>query len=106
MLLLAAVPGLALAAGQFIAFNNTTITNFDGLYLAPAGTDRWGPNQALNDKDHSLDHGERLRLKGIAPGRYDVRLTWGNGLSCIKHGVDLTVDHTFDVRDADLAACR
>ena len=28
----------------------------------------WDPNQALNDKDKSLDAGERLTLTGLTPG--------------------------------------
>ena len=105
-ILLAGWTGAAVAASRFAAFNMTATTDFDGVYLAPAGTQDWGPNQALNDSDKQLQHGERLRLKGITHGRYDVKVTWGTGHSCIKHGVDLTRDPTFDIRDTDLAKCR
>jgi|HubBroStandDraft_6_1064221.scaffolds.fasta_scaffold612994_1 hypothetical protein len=55
----------ASGAGQtFFAYNNTTRTDFTGIYLVPAGTQDGGPNQALNDKDESLDAGERLTLTG------------------------------------------
>jgi hypothetical protein len=65
----------ASGAGQkFFAYNNTTRTDFTGLYLAPVRTQNWGPNQALNDKDKSLDSGELLTLTGLSPGRFSVKL--------------------------------
>ena len=103
--LLAQVPGAA-AADKFFAFNLTTATNFTGLALAPEGTENWGPNQALNDPDHVLDASERLTLKGIQRGRFDVKLQTKKGCIVIKHGVDLTHDLTFDIRDGDLGGCR
>jgi hypothetical protein len=62
LLVSTAVPfQLASAQGQkFFAYNNTTRTDFTGVYMAPAGTGNWGPNQALNDKDKALDTGERF----------------------------------------------
>jgi hypothetical protein len=99
--------GSALAAGdRFYVYNSTTTTDLTGIYLAPAGTGQWGPNQVLNDNDKTLDHSERLRLRGIARGRYDVKVTFGEGRTCIKRNVDLTQDLTFEIRDADLAGCR
>ena len=35
----------ASAQGQkFFAYNSTTRTDFTGVYMAPAGTENWGPN--------------------------------------------------------------
>ena len=103
-LLLAGVA--AAAADRFVAFNLTTTTDLTGLYLAPAGTRHWGPNQVLNDPDKVWEHSERLKLSGIVRGRYDAKVTDGRGRVCIKPGIDLTQDLTFDIRDADLARCR
>ncbi len=100
---LAALP--AAAAAKYFAYDETTATSFTGLYMAPAGTTRWGPNQALNDKDHSVDSGDRLLLTGIKPGRYDVRLVTDKGKACLWRGVDLSHDTSFEIRDADLANC-
>ncbi len=36
---------------KFFAYNNTTRTDFTGVYMAPAGSENWGQNQALNDND-------------------------------------------------------
>ena len=105
-ILLAGWAATASAADRFVAYNNTSTTDFDGLYMAPAGTGQWGPNQVLSDKDKVLDHGERLRLSGITRGQYDVKVTFGPGRSCIRRGVDLTADLSFDLRDDDLTGCR
>ncbi len=94
------------AADRFFAYNLTTSTEFTGLFLAPAGTENWGANQALNDKDKSLDASERLLLTGIAHGRFDVKLRDRKGRTCVKRDVDLTRDTSFDIRDDDLADCR
>lgn len=91
---------------RFVAFNSTTSTDFTALYLAPAGTDQWGPNQVLNEKDKSWEASERIRLSGIKPGRYDARLVDEKGQECRLSNVDLTKDTSFEVRDADLASCR
>lgn len=111
--LLIAVPfSLASAgAGQsaspaFAAYNETSSTDFRAVYLAPQNTQHWGPNQALNDKDGSLDTSERLTLKGLEPGRYDVKLMDKRGRTCLMKGVDLTRERSFEIRDADLKGCR
>jgi hypothetical protein len=67
------------AEEKFYAYNLTTRTEFEGLYLAPAGTQTWGPNQALNDKDKSLDVNERILLTGLSHARYDVKLSERKG---------------------------
>ncbi len=90
---------------RFVAFNLTASTEFTALYLAPAGTQDWGPNQVLNDKDKTWDASERVRLSGITHGRYDARLVDEKGRECRLSNVDLTKDTSFDVRDADLASC-
>lgn len=96
----------AAAADRFFLFNLTDRTSFTGVYLAPAGTTAWGPNQALNDKDGAVDSGERLALKGIERGRYDVKLQSAKGLVCLKANVDLVSDTSFDIREAELAGCK
>ena len=97
-------PG-ALAADRFFGFNETTSTVFTGVYLAPAGTTTWGPNEALNDKDKVWDAGERLAIKGASRGTFDLKLVDRSGRICLKHGVDLTKDTTFELRDQDLVDC-
>jgi hypothetical protein len=95
----------AVAADKFYAYNLTTASDFKGVYLAPAGTKGWGSNQALNDNDKVLNRSERLPLKGLHRGKFDVRLVDQNGHTCIKPDVDLTKELTFEVHDADLTDC-
>jgi hypothetical protein len=94
------------AADRFFGFNETTSMVFTGVYLAPEGTTAWGPNEALNDKDKAWDSGERLAIKGVSRGKFDLKVVDQSGRVCIKHGLDLTKDTTFDVRDQDFAGCK
>ncbi|MBN9560328.1 MAG: hypothetical protein J0H14_06295 [Alphaproteobacteria bacterium] len=103
---LCASAGASAAAERFFVYNLTTSTEFTGVFLAPAGTEKWGANQALNDKDKSLETSERLPLTGISRGKFDVKLQDRKGHVCVKRGVDLTQDTSFDIRDTDLADCR
>ncbi len=96
----------ARSADRFFAYNLTTATSFSGVYLAPAGSDKWGANQALNDKDKVLDPSERLAIKDITHGRFDVKLVDAKGRTCIAHDVDLTDETSFTIRDGDLRDCR
>ena len=56
-----------------IRFWNLTANTITKFYLAPAGTDKYGPDQCVNDRDGTVDHDERLRITGVTPGRYDAR---------------------------------
>ncbi len=101
---LCALPNIA-AAERFFGYNATTATDFSGVFLAPEGSGKWGPNEALNDKDKRWDAGERLPIRNASRARYDLRLVDQKGHACIKRGIDLLHDTTFDVRDEDLASC-
>ena len=95
----------ARAADKFYVYDLTTNVAFKHVYLAPAGTDKWGKDEAVSDED-GLDAGERLLLPGVKHGVFDVKLVDAKGRTCIKRGVDLTHEKTFDVRDADLEGCK
>ena len=73
LLVLIALGSAAFAAGTMRFWNLTSFTVY-GLQLAPVGSQAWGPNQCDNDPDKSVDPDERLKLVGVAPGRYDVKL--------------------------------
>ena len=83
-------------------FWNLTSHTVNGLWIAPAGTTAWGPNQTLNDDDKTVDHDERLKIKGVATGTYDVKLTDVKGRSCIVAGVKITEGDIFTIDEADL----
>ena len=46
--------------GKGIRFWNLTAGTVASLQLSPAGKGEWGRNQTENDKDHTVDHDERL----------------------------------------------
>ena len=93
------------AAERFFMYNLTTATVFTSVQLAPAKTQDWGANQALNDKDKTVDPSERVEIKSVSHGQFDVRLIDSRGRACIIHGINLAEDASFAVHDSDLAGC-
>src|SRR3954471_7707286 len=65
-LLLAATP--ALAQGERIRFWNLTAQTITHFYLAPAGTDKYGPDQCVNDRDGTVDHDEGCASRACRRG--------------------------------------
>src|SRR5262249_14789186 len=72
-----------------IRFWNLTLYTITSLQMSPAGKDSWGPDQCKNDRDGTADHDERLRITGIEPGRYDVKLADNIGRICIVRNVEV-----------------
>ena len=102
-------PAMAPAmADERMAFWNLTSFTITNLVMAPAGSAEFGANQCANDRDGSVDHDERLRLAGVAPGRYDVRLTTKPGRVCMIRNVELKSGgkYAFSLSDSDLTDCR
>jgi len=106
------------AAQERMAFWNLTSSTITDLVMAPAGAEGAAPgpfsaNQCANDRDGAVDHDERLRLAGIAPGRYDVRLatkptTTKPGRVCTIRNVDVKGGgkYAFSLSDSDLVDCK
>jgi hypothetical protein len=103
---------LALAAGAGAAekfkFWNLTAATITDLRMAPAGTDKWGANQCLNDSDKSVDHDERLTLTDVTPGRYDVKFTDKTGRSCLVKNVEVKSGrpYAFSISEKELKDCK
>jgi hypothetical protein len=95
----------ALAADKPTRFWNLTTVTITSLSLAPAGTERWGRNQCENDRDGEVDPRERLPITGVAPGRYDVRMTDKGGRVCLARAVEVRDGAVFTLADKDLAEC-
>ena len=100
-------------AQERMAFWNLTSFTITNLVMAPAGPDSapagpFGANQCANDRDGTVDHDERLRLLGIAPGRYDVRLTTKPGRVCTVRNVEVKSGgkYSFSLSDSDLVDCK
>ena len=88
MLCILVVVGSATArSADRMKFWNLTGTTIAQLYLAPVGTTQWGPNQCANDPDGTVTSDERLDLKGLSAGHYDVKVTDANGRTCIVKDV-------------------
>ncbi|SRR5579885_58057 len=104
MLVLASAAAFGADRNRFWNLTSVTITE---LYLAPAGTEKWSPNQCKNDKDGSVDADERLQLKNVPPGLYDVKLTDGHGRRCLVKNVQVkgTGAYSFSLSDKDLTDC-
>jgi hypothetical protein len=100
-----AASGVALAAEKPIRFWNLTSATVTQLQLAPAGSDKFGPNQCKNDKDGSVDHDERLAVTGVMPGRYDIKIGYKGGKTCKVANVSIESGKVFSIEDKDLKDC-
>ena len=89
-----------------IRFWNLTLYTITTFQMSPAGTDNWGPDQCKNDRDGTVDHDERLRITGIEPGRYDVKLADKIGRVCIVRNVEVKDGAVFSIEERQLTDCR
>jgi hypothetical protein len=105
ILALAACSSLALAEGRPTRFWNLTRHTISEFYLAPAGTTNWGINQCRNDKDGTVDPDERLRITGVAPGVYDVKLKDVSGRSCLVRSIKIEAGEIFSIEEKELTSC-
>ncbi len=96
----------ALAAEKPIRFWNLTSATVTELRLAPAGSNRFGPDHCKNDKDGSVDHDERLPITGVTPGHYDVKIGYNGGKTCLVKGVAIESGKVFSIEDKDLLDCK
>jgi hypothetical protein len=89
-----------------IRFWNLTLYTITTFQMSPAGTDNWGPDQCKNDRDGTVDHDERLRITGIEPGRYDVKLADKIGRVCTVRNVEVKDGAVFSIEERQLTDCR
>ena len=89
-----------------IRFWNLTLYTITTLQMSPAGKDSWGPDQCKNDRDGTVDHDERLRITGIEPGPYDVKLADTIGRVCIVRNVEVKDGAVFSIEEKQLTDCR
>ncbi len=87
-------------------FWNLTANTIVTLQMSPAGKDTWGRNQCDNDKDHEVDHDERLRITDIAPGRYDVRFKDKTGRVCTVRNLEVKDGEIFSIEERELKDCQ
>jgi hypothetical protein len=89
-----------------IRFWNLTLYTITNLQMSPTGKEAWGPNQCENDRDGTVDHDERLRITGIEPGRYDIKLADKIGRICVVRNVEVKAGAVFSIEEKQLTDCR
>jgi len=102
-LVLALIPADALAKDT--QFWNLTADTITSLQLSPPGKNEWGLNQADNDRDHTVDHDERLKITDTAAGLYDVKFVDKSGRTCIVPNVQVKVGAIFIIEEKELKDC-
>lgn len=98
------VPPSEGAERRGMRFWNLTLYTLTSLQFSAPGQNAWGKDQCENDDDGAVDHNERLRITGLAPGRYDARLTDKLGRTCIVKDVDVK-DGLFAIEEKQLTVC-
>jgi hypothetical protein len=104
-LVLAATSSTLRAEGRPTRFWNLTRHTISELYLAPASTNDFGPNQCKNDKDGTVDADERLRITGVLPGTYDAKLKDVTGRTCLVRNVKVEAGEIFSIEEKELTSC-
>ena len=89
-------------------FWNLTGVDLVEVVLAPAGTDKFGDNQTMNDDNKAIEHDERLALVGVTAGKYDVRLKDKSGRVCLIKNVEVkdTGPYSFSIETEQLTDCK
>ena len=101
--ILAFIP--ASASAKDTRFWNLTANTITSLQLSPPGKNEWGRNQADNDRDHTVDHDERLKITDTEAGTYDVRFVDKSGRTCVVPNVEVKTGAIFSIEEKDLRGC-
>ena len=86
-------------------FWNLTLNTITSLQLSPAGKNQWGSNQTDNDRDHTVDHDERLKITDTIPGIYDVKFVDKSGRTCVVSNVQVKAGSIFSIEEKNLTGC-
>jgi len=97
--------GQASAAEKATRFWNLTSDTVTSLRLAPTGTTSFGPDLAKIDSDGAVDHDERLAIKDLPTGTYDVSIGFKSGRSCAVKGLKIEAASIFSIEEKDLSNC-
>ncbi len=100
---LALLPSGALAKDT--QFWNLTANTITSLELSPAGKNEWGANQTDNDRDHTVDHDERLKITDTTAGTYDVKFTDKSGRTCVVPSIQVKAGAIFAIEEKNLKGC-
>src|SRR5262249_54608914 len=78
------------ATNAYVARGENGVARFDRIRTRD-------PDQCKNDRDGTVDHDERLRITGVEPGRYDVKLSDKTGRVCIVRSVEVKEGAVFAI---------
>ena len=101
--MLALIP--AGASAKDTRFWNLTANTITSLQLSPPGKNEWGRNQADNDRDHTVDHDERLKITDTDAGTYDVKFVDRSGRTCVVPNVQIKPGSVFSIEEKELKGC-
>lgn len=93
------------ASAKDTQFWNLTANTITSLQFSPTGKNEWGRNQADNDKDHTVDHDERLKITDTASGTYDVKIVDKSGRTCVVPSIQVKAGSIFSIEEKNLKDC-
>jgi hypothetical protein len=93
------------ASAKDTQFWNLTANTITSLQLSPPGKNAWGRNQADNDRDHTVDHDERLKITDAEAGTYDVKFADKSGRTCVVQNVQIKTGAIFSIDEKQLKDC-
>jgi hypothetical protein len=93
------------ASAKDTRFWNLTANTITSLQLSPPGKNEWGRNQADNDRDHTVDHDERLKITDTEAGIYDVKFADKSGRTCVVPNVQIKAGAIFAIEEKQLKDC-
>src|ERR1700748_897063 len=93
------------ASAKDTRFWNLPANTITSLQLSLPGKNEWGRNQADNDRDHTVDHDERLKITDTEAGIYDVKFTHQKGRSCVVPNVQVKTGAIFTIEEKQLKGC-
>jgi V8-like Glu-specific endopeptidase len=93
------------ASAKDTQFWNLTANTITSLQFSPTGKNEWGRNQADNDKDHTVDHDERLKITDTASGTYDVKIVDESGRTCVVPNIQVKAGAIFSIDEKNLKDC-
>jgi hypothetical protein len=91
------------ASDSQVELRNNSNWDLRELYLAPVGSDHWGPNQI----SRSIRPDDSFTLTGIRCDKYDVKLVDEDDSECIVRDVAMCAqDKVWRINDRSLERCQ